>query len=162
MRQAGDDAPQFSLPDLQEHARSLAEGLQQGHLLLAFFKVSCPTCQFTFPFIQRLHEKLAGSKLTVWGISQDDRDDSREFCRELEIDFPVLIDDPEYVVSNAYGLTNVPSVFLIDPNGKIVLAEKGFSKQELESVDAQFKTSSREPGVPLFAAGEIIPASKPG
>ncbi len=162
MRQAGDEAPQFSLPDLEGHAHTLAEGLQRGHLLLAFFKISCPTCQFTFPFIQRLSEKLAGAKLTIWGISQDDRDDTKEFCREFEIGFPVLIDDEQYSASNAYGLTNVPSVFLIDPSGKIVLAEKGFSKSELETVDEQFRKESREPSLPLFTPSEIIPATKPG
>lgn len=162
MRQEGDEAPQFALPDLDGHSHTLAEGLQRGHLLLAFFKISCPTCQFTFPFIQRLYEKLSGTKLTIWGISQNDREDTKEFCKEFEIGFPVLIDDPEYVASNAYGLSNVPSLFLIDPNGRIVSAEKGFSKKQLESFDAQFKAGSREPSLPFFSPSEIIPATKPG
>lgn len=162
MRQTGDEAPQLSLPDLEGRTHTLVEGLQRGHLLVAFFKVSCPTCQFTFPFIQRLSEKLAGTKLTIWGISQDDRDDTKEFCREFEISFPVLTDDAEYTASNAYGLTNVPSVFLIDPSGKILLAEKGFSKIDLETVDEQFRKESREPALALFSPSEIIPANKPG
>ena len=162
MRQAGDAAPDFSLPDLQGKPHTLADGLAQGHLLLAFFKVSCPTCQFTFPFIQRLHEKLNGAPLTIWGVCQNDAEDAREFCKEFELTFPVLIDDSCYTVSNAYGLTNVPSLFLIDPNGKILLGEHGFSRKALEQIDAQFAPASKDPRLPFFSPSEIIPDYKPG
>jgi peroxiredoxin len=162
MRQAGDAAPDFSLPDTRGNSRTLGEGLTQGPLLLAFFKVSCPTCQFTFPFIQRLHEKLQGSPLTIWGVSQNDADDTREFCKEFELTFPVLIDDPSFAVSNDYGLTNVPTLFLIDSGGRIVLAEHGFSRKALEKVDAQFAPSSKDPRLPFFSPSEIIPDYKPG
>ena len=37
--------------------------------VLAFFKTDCPTCQFAFPFLERLHERFAKSGLRVLGVS---------------------------------------------------------------------------------------------
>ena len=48
-------APQFDLPGLAGDRTSLPDLLVSGPVLLAFFKVTCPTCQLTFPFLERLH-----------------------------------------------------------------------------------------------------------
>jgi thiol-disulfide isomerase/thioredoxin len=45
-------------------------------VLLAFFKITCPTCQLTFPFLQRLMDR-GGPR--VVGISQDDAAGTAEF-----------------------------------------------------------------------------------
>ncbi len=53
-------------------------------------------------------------------ISQDDRRNTEAFLNEYGVTFPTLLDDPNgYAVSNAYGLTNVPTVFLIGQDGEI-------------------------------------------
>src|SRR5271157_3819345 len=110
---AGTRAPDFSLPALDGGKFSLQEALQRGPVLAAFFKVSCPTCQYTFPYLERLH-KAHGDKVTIVGISQNNQADTAAFLKEYGVSFPTLLDDPNgYVVSNAYGLTNVPSLFLI-------------------------------------------------
>ena len=92
--------------------------------------MSCPTCQFSAPFLERLHETYGGEKFTLWGISQDDAEDTREFCKEFDVDFPILLEAPGYALSNKYGLTHVPSIFLISPDGKIQETSIGFSKDE--------------------------------
>ena len=54
---AGNVAPNFSLKSLDGKEFSLANALQKGPVLLAFFKIGCPVCQFTFPFIERLYQR---------------------------------------------------------------------------------------------------------
>src|ERR1700730_9186471 len=108
---AGEIAPAFSLKNVDGRQVSLAEALKKGPVLAAFFKVNCPTCQFTFPFLERLHETYGDSKFTVWGISQNDTADTREFCREFGIKFPALLDRHGYPASNDYGITHVPILF---------------------------------------------------
>ena len=71
MLTAGASAPLFEATDVERKSGSLAVRLKQGPVVLAFFKVSCPVCQFTFPFLERL-SKTSG--LQVIGISQDDID----------------------------------------------------------------------------------------
>ena len=132
----GTPAPAISLKDSTGKSTTLAEQLKKGPVLAAFFKVSCPTCQFTAPFLERLHEMYGGEGFTLLGISQDQARDTREFMNEFGLKFPVLIDEHGYPTSNQYGLTNVPSVFLIAPDGTIQVSAVGFSKPDLEDISA--------------------------
>jgi peroxiredoxin len=141
---------------------SLADALKKGPAVLAFFKVSCPTCQFTAPFIERLHETYGGEKFTLWGISQNDAADTREFFKEFDVEFPALIDADGYPVSNRYGITNVPTIFLISPEGKIQLSSVGFGKSDLENVAAAAARATGATPKSLFKPSEVVPDFKPG
>jgi peroxiredoxin len=158
----GKTAPPISLADASGKQVSLAEALKDGPVLAAFFKVSCPTCQFTMPFLERLHQSYGGSKFTLLGISQDDARDTRDFCREYGVQFPALIDQRGYPVSNEYGLTNVPTMFWISPDGQIQTTSVGFAKADLERMAAQAAQAAGKPAAPLFKPGEVIPETKPG
>jgi len=158
----GTKAPDISLKTTNGQKVSLAEALKKGPVLAAFFKVNCPTCQFTFPFLERLHEKYGDSKLTLWGISQNDARDTREFCKEFGIQFPILLDADSYPASNQYGLTNVPTLFLISPEGQIRETSVGFVKADLENIAAEAARGTNQAAAPLFEPGEVIPESKPG
>jgi peroxiredoxin len=159
---AGAKAPVFSLQSADGKKLNLADALKKGPVVAAFFKASCPTCQFTAPFLERLHETYGGEKFTLWGISQDDAADTREFLREFDVEFPTLIDDNGYPVSNQYGITNVPSVFLIAPDGKIQESSVGFSKKDLEKIAAAAAQATNTPPTSFFKPGEVIPDLKPG
>jgi peroxiredoxin len=52
----GKIAPDFALSTLEGKQFSLRQALERGPVIAAFFKVSCPTCQYTFPFLERLHK----------------------------------------------------------------------------------------------------------
>ena len=158
----GNTAPAISLKTLSGESAILQETLKKGPVVVAFFKVSCPTCQFSAPFLERLHETYGGEKFTFWGISQDDARDTREFCQEFEVEFPALIDENGYPVSNQYGITNVPTVFLIAPDGKIQESCVGFSKKDLEKMAAAAARATGTPPTSFFKPGEVIPDFKPG
>ncbi|HXN71078.1 MAG TPA: TlpA disulfide reductase family protein [Candidatus Acidoferrales bacterium] len=158
----GTTAPPISLADASGKKLSLAEALKNGPVLAAFFKVSCPTCQFTVPFLERLHQTYGGAKFTLLGISQDDARNTRDFCEEYGVQFPALIDERGYPVSNEYGLTNVPTMFWISPEGQIQTTSVGFSKTDLEQIAAQVAQATGKPSAPLFKPGEVIPETKPG
>jgi peroxiredoxin len=53
---AGTLAPDFTLPTMDGKKFSLSEALARGPVLAAFFKVSCPTCQYAFPFLERIYK----------------------------------------------------------------------------------------------------------
>src|SRR5215470_16699628 len=103
---AGTKAPSFSVKGLDGKEYSLQELLKQGPVIAAFFKVSCPVCQFTFPFLERLYKRCGSSGVVFLGISQDNAADSKDFAREFGLTFPILLDEKGYPVSNGYGLTN--------------------------------------------------------
>jgi peroxiredoxin len=160
--QVGDKAPLFNLRDAAGNEYSLAEELRKGPVIAAFFKISCPVCQFTFPFLERLFKMYGANAATFLAISQDDALDTREFCVEYGITFPVLLDDESYTVSNLYGLTNVPSIFLIGADGIVKVTSIGFDKTNLEKISSELAAITKRPSAELFRPEEVVPSFKPG
>jgi len=160
---AGHTAPGFSLKSVDNKEYSLTTLLERGPVVAAFFKISCPVCQFTFPFLDRLHKRYGGDGVTILGISQDDAKATSKFAKEYSLSFPIVIDDSNgYVVSNAYGLTSVPTIFLIEDEGKVKVSSMGFDKKDLETIAKELAERKRLSLTPLFRPDEVIPANKPG
>ena len=158
----GTKVPDFTLKAADGSTHTLSQALKNGPVAIAFFKVSCPVCQFTWPFLERIHQSYGAGKVALWGVSQDDARDTRDYAEEFGSTFPMLLDDDGYPVSNAYGITNVPTVILVGTDGKAAAAEHGFSKKTLEKIAAQFAHHSGAAAAPLFKPGEVIPDYKPG
>ncbi len=153
----GNRAPEFSLPTIEGRTVSLSELLTKGPVLLAFFKVSCPVCQYAFPFFERMYESNRGVNVTFLGISQDNARDTRLFMKEFGVTFPVALDDPKnYAVSNAYGLTNVPTLFYIDPSGEIEISSVSWSKADVEAINEKLAALRRQPPAMLWRKGEDV------
>jgi cytochrome c biogenesis protein CcmG, thiol:disulfide interchange protein DsbE len=161
---AGKTAPDFTLPTTGGKSVSLYELLDQGPVVLAFFKVSCPVCQFAFPLYQRLAQAHKGTKAIFLGISQNKASDTTAFAREYGVTFPIALDNDanHYAVSNAYGLTNVPTVFYVAPGGEIEVSSVGWSKTEVDEVSAKLAAVRREHPPALWRNGEDVPAFRPG
>ena len=158
----GDKAPTITLADMKGSKNSSQDALASGPLLVAFFKVSCPTCQYTFPFLERLHKQFAPHGVQIWGISQDDAHNSQDFAAEYGITFPILIDDHPYEVSDAFGIIHVPTLFLVDTHGRIELTTDGFDKKELLAIQHRLGQHAAFTPPALFLPTERVPEFKPG
>jgi peroxiredoxin len=153
----GTQAPDFTLPSMDDKPFSLRAALARGPVLAAFFKISCPTCQYAFPFLQRIHEAHENKAITIVGISQNTKKDTAAFIKEYGISFPVLLDDTHsYPVSNAYGLTNVPTIFWIAPDGDIEISSVGWVRKEMEEFNQRAAQALSEATKPLFLPEEHI------
>ncbi len=161
---AGVPAPKLKLPDLQAGPFSLEEALKRGPVLLVFFKISCPTCQFTLPYLERLYQGLKGKTVPeIVGISQNNQKDTAAFLRQFGVTFPVLLDDPKsYPASNAYGITNVPTLFYIGQGGAIEISSVGWSRNDLEQITQRVEQDAKVANIALFRSGEQIPDLKAG
>jgi peroxiredoxin len=162
--EAGVQAPDIELQDLDGRKFSLAEARKQGPVVAVFFKVSCPVCQLAVPFFERIFKSYAKSgKLTFVGVSQDKAADTKAFNREFGVTFPVLLDPAgKYPASNAYGLTNVPTFFLVSPDGEIEFSSVSWSKADVEQLGRRLANISGMQVEPIFKAGEKVPEYKPG
>ena len=151
---AGTRAPDFQLSRLEGGEASFAEVAAGRPVLLAFFKVTCPVCQLTMPFLERLH---ASGALTICGVSQNDAADTREFNGYFGVSFATLLDveDEDFPASNAYGVSSVPSMFLVEPDGVISRVMEGWNKKEMASL-------GEAAGIALFQPEENVPAWKAG
>lgn len=153
----GTHAPDFILHSMDDKVFSLQEALARGPVIAAFFKISCPTCQYAFPFLQRIYEAHGNKAVTIVGVSQNGKKDTAAFLREYGITFPVLLDDTDsYPVSNAYGLTNVPTIFWIAPDGEIEISSVGWIRKEMEELNQRAAEASSAAIKPLFRLDEQI------
>src|SRR5664279_5622125 len=157
---AGSAAPNARFRTPEGGALSTKEVVASGHglpVLLAFFKTSCPICQLTWPYLQRLHAAYGGKSVRVVGVSQDDAASSRAFyATHGAATFDLLLDpEPTFAASNAFDVESVPLLVLIAPDGTIEDAFTGWSKKRMEALGARF-ASPAVPLVPVIPPGDPV------
>ncbi len=156
----GTRAPALSLSAADGKIFDLGATLQsQPLVVLAFFKVSCPVCQLAFPFLERIHQNYP--EIPMWGISQDDAAATDAYAKMFGCTFPMLLDQTLSSTVD-FGLTNVPTVFLVNAKQEIILSMVGFIKNDLEKLNADLAQAAGQSTKPLFTAADEVPALKPG
>jgi hypothetical protein len=65
-------------------------------------------------------------------------------------------------VSNAYGLTNVPTIFWIGQDGEIEISSVGWERKEIEEINRKAATFTGEGAKPVFRADEQVPDFRAG
>jgi thiol-disulfide isomerase/thioredoxin len=145
----------ISAPELLKDARGLP-------VLLVFFKVTCPTCRLTWPYLQRLHAAYGGKAVRVVGVAQDDLPAARAFSDELGATFEIVLDPPPYEASSAFGVESVPHGVLLSEGGSREVVFAGWSRSAFEALGARLADAQGVPRAALIAEGEAVPAFKPG
>ncbi len=150
----GSIAPDFSLSDFK-----LSEVLKDKSILLTFYKKTCPTCQFSYPFFEKLHQYYSGPIFNVIGIGQDP--ETKEFSKMYGITFPMISDTTTYDVSKKYDLLYVPTTFLVTQSQKIKFKTEGFSKKDFLELSKCIGDCVKKSPLDLFK-GIDVPELKPG
>jgi peroxiredoxin len=152
--EVGQRAPEFRLNRVGGGSVSVQEIAASGPALLAFYKVSCPVCQLTFPYLDKIHSP---GRLTVYGISQNSEADTRDFNQRFGVSFPALLDseDDGFQASNAYGISSVPTLFLLESDGTISNVTEGWQKAEMQRLAGMAGTNP-------FQGSDYVPEWKAG
>ena len=76
--------------------------------------------------MQRLQQHFKDNGLQVIAVSLDRELEEKvaEFVDRLNLTFPILL-DPDGVVSGPYGANELPSTFILNPDGQVIAAAKG-------------------------------------
>lgn len=119
--------------------------------LLVFFEADCPTCQLTLPYLNALN----GDSVQLLGISQDSESVTNQFVAQMRIAFPVVV-DRELKLSRAYDPQSVPTIFLLDQQGRVLRTAAGFDKASLNELAAAVGHS------PIAPEHDGAPPWKPG
>jgi peroxiredoxin len=154
---AGTKAPEFELAAMDGSKFSLQDALNQGPVLAVFFKISCPVCQYGLPYFERIYKAYGKGNVSIIGISQNGKRDTAEFAKRYGITFPIFLDDTKtFPVSNAYGLTNVPTSFWIAQDGEIETSSVGWVRQEFEEIVCKAASANGGTPKPVFQPTEQI------
>ena len=143
--------PDFELKTLDGKRFSLGEAWLTARSCWHFSRCRArpaSTPSFSRAALQGVRRK---SGVTLVGISQNDAKETAAFNKEFGVTFPVLLDDTSsYPVSNAYGLTNVPTIFWIAQDGEIEVSSVGWVKADFEQINrkmAEPRKGRAGPGV---------------
>ncbi len=162
MIRTGNTAPAFTLEGSDGKKHSLDEIKNKGIGFFAFFKVTCPTCQYTFPRLERIYQKIKDQSIPFWGIVQDPMEKARDFARQYGTTFPYLIDNSPYLISKIYGISIVPTWYLVDGNLKILAFGESWVKKEYVDLATLLAEKSGAEIVGLFNPDENVLELKPG
>ncbi len=112
----------FSLPTNHNDSLSLNQ-LKERVVVIMFSSEFCGGCRQAIPQINELRQKMQGKDVIFLYIDVDKRtkfDALQKFAKEQKIEMPCLSDNG--TVSGQYGVTGVPTFFLI--NQKRVIADR--------------------------------------
>jgi peroxiredoxin len=120
--------PDFTLKDLQGNTFTLSK--QIGKPVLLFFGATwCPSCRSEIPAYKNIHETYSkrGLIVTYINITESTTKVAR-FVKANALPYKVLLDE-DGSVAESYGIVGVPTMILIDKEGRIIKA--GHSTTEL-------------------------------
>ena len=113
---AGVPAPRFDLVDLTGERQSLDSLLGSGaSLALAFVDPDCGACGSALTQLAAIRERRSG-RLAVAIVTRGDAEEARRKINGYEFDAVLLQDERE--VADAFGVTRVPSVQIVAPDGR--------------------------------------------
>lgn len=114
----GDDAPNFSLVDLDGKTHKLSDYKGQG-VLLNFWGTWCKPCKREMPAINDQYKQFKGQGIQILGINiaQPDLEVS-SYTDKLGVKFPILLDKTKSVM-RVYNVDPLPTTVLVDKEGKI-------------------------------------------
>ena len=117
--------PPFTLSDLDGGEMSLAD-FEGKVVVLDLWATWCPPCRLEIPFLVSLYEEFRDQGLVVVGVGLDQGGAQvlRPFVEENGITYPILVGDRSMQVS--YGVTSIPTTFMIGRDGRIARKHVGF------------------------------------
>jgi glutaredoxin-dependent peroxiredoxin len=130
----GQKVPEFALPDADQRARSLAELVKQGPVVLAFFPFAFSgVCDKEMCTFRDGFGSLQGAGAQLVGISVDSSYSLKAFAQTYNLQFP-LLSDFNKKITKLYGVLQDPWVGL---------GYKGVAKRAIMVVDQQKKLRYR-------------------
>ena len=131
----GQPAPDFVLPDLQGRRVSLLD-YRGKVVLLNFFAYWCDTWKNELKQLRTLKQEHPELDFAIVFVSVDSRERSLAEPLMLQegIHFPVAVDF-KAEVSKRYGITTVPTLFVLDSEGKVKSSYQGYPGNRLLTRD---------------------------
>jgi hypothetical protein len=149
----GTEFPRLPLADLE--GREASPDWAKAPSLVILGHRNCKTTRETLRYVDRIHaRRQVGS---VFAILQDDPEGARELLAEYGFMLPVRLERDPYPVAAALGVTTVPTLFLVDVDGRVASLSEAFERTALDTFAARLGVPA-----PLFTSEDKAPAFKPG
>ena len=145
---SGDTAPPIPGADLGGTPRAVF-----------FYKVTCPVCQMAAPKASALEAAYPGS---VLGVGEDPPEKLAQFATTFGMDVPTVPDEEPFAASDAYGISAVPTLFLVGADGVVEDVVQSWDRAGYNRVSARLAELTGSPYVEISGADDGLPAFRPG
>ncbi len=124
-------APNFTLEDFEGKKVSLAD-LKGKTVVIDFWATWCGPCLQSFPGMKKAVEKYSDNEnvkflfVNSWERVEDKKKSAQDFIKKNNYPFHVLMDYDNKVIGD-FGVSGIPTKFIIDKNGSIRFMSVGFA-----------------------------------
>lgn len=131
----GDQAGKFANPDFSGRFVLSKDIIGKGWVILDFFATDCEACKKELPEIESLYEdfKEKGLVVIVFATDQGGASVVKPYFQEHPTELLILVDRYRKTTEK-YGVEEIPSIFLINPEGVIAAREAGYSEEFIEGI----------------------------
>jgi len=128
-------APAFTLPTATGASVSLGD--HKGKIVYVDFWASwCGPCRQSFPWMNEMLSKYQAQGFEIIAVNLDAaRADADDFLAANPASFTVAL-DPQATMPPQYGVKGMPTSYLIDGNGEIILQHTGFNDSHKADLEA--------------------------
>jgi peroxiredoxin len=135
----GKPAPAFSARALAgDKNHSLAQ--YRGKVVFLDFWASwCGPCTTSLPMLEELRREFPADAFQILAVNVDkDPGKARAFLARFPIGYP-SVSDPEGKLPETYGLSTMPSSYLIDRQGVVRYVHEGFRPKDIDEIRARIR-----------------------
>ena len=147
--------PDLELAGLDGVVQPLRAAWRDAEALVLVGHGDCSTTRLTLPFFERIHRRR--TRGTALLVLQDDVRAARELQVELDLSVPTRLEPAPYALAADLALVAVPTLVLVDRNGRITRVSEGFDREALEALAGRLGVDGS-----LFTPDDRAPAFRPG
>jgi peroxiredoxin len=111
-------APDIEMTDLTGKKYKLSD-FRGKAVLVNFWSTTCPACLMELKSLESLSQQLTGKPFALLAITDNSRDEIKQFLDETGLKLPVYF-DPDNDAHRKYQVMYLPASFVIDPQGNLV------------------------------------------
>ncbi|HEY3293893.1 MAG TPA: redoxin family protein [bacterium] len=135
-------APDFTLNDLASNKKISLASLRGKVVILDFWATWCGPCRMSMPLLDKFYTDASKPKdVVVYGVNVFERsgtDKLKPFLTQQNVHFPVLLGTND--MATDYGVNSIPTLVVIDKDGKIAYRHVGYSPSLQDMLKQQTKS----------------------
>ncbi len=130
----GDSAPEWTATGVDGKQHKLSE--YKGKIVLMdFWATWCGPCKMAMPGVQKIHEAYKDKGVVVLGMNCWEKGgDPKAFMESKKYTYGLMLKSD--AAAEGYGVSGIPAFFLIGPDGKILMVERGYSEDGDKKISA--------------------------